>query len=129
ISPRYCTMRQRPGNRQAAALSASLVSYALANLMSGLIACPFCRQMFEAGEAKSCPDCGLGLEALAKLPPSYDAQIEYPEEPLPPHMETLPWEYAGRNRALLLGIAALGLVAFFAPWIRETAPELRDLSG
>src|SRR6185369_2545645 len=127
ISPRYCTMRQRPGNRQAAALSASLVSYALANLMSGLIACPFCRQMFEAGEARACPDCGLRLEELAKLPPSYDAQIEYPEEPTPPHMETLPWTFAGRGRALLFALSIAGLVGFFAPWIHESAPETRHL--
>ena len=44
-------------------------------------------------------------------------------------METLPWAYAGRNRALLLGVALVGLLAFFAPWVHESAPELRDLSG
>ena len=64
-------------------------------------ACPFCRQLSQPGETNACPDCGLGLKDLAKLPPSYDAQIEYPEEPTPPHMETLPWTYAARNRALL----------------------------
>lgn len=103
--------------------------YALAAPMSGLTACPFCRQMFEAGESRTCPDCGLGLEALTKLPPSYDAQIEYPEEPTPPHMETLPWTYAGRGRALLAGLAIAGLVCFFMPWVKESAPELRLLSG
>jgi hypothetical protein len=122
-------MRRAAGNRQAAALSNLPVSYAAAIPMSGLIACPFCRQMFEANEARACPDCGLGLEALAKLPPSYDAKVEYPEEPTPPHMEPLPWTYLGRNRAVLLALAVAGLGAFFAPWIRETSPELRDLSG
>ena len=34
--------------------------------MSDLTACPFCRQMFSLGEAKACPDCGLGLEDLHK---------------------------------------------------------------
>ncbi|MFO0755638.1 MAG: hypothetical protein U0359_04070 [Byssovorax sp.] len=97
--------------------------------MSDLVACPFCRQLFSPGETKSCPDCGLGLQDLAKLPPSYDAKIEYPEEPIPPHMETLPWTYAGRNRGLLLALSALGLLFFFTPWIQETAPELRELSG
>jgi len=97
--------------------------------MTGLVACPFCRSMFPLGEAKACPECGLKLESLSKLPPSYDAIAEDPWEPLPPHMETLPWTYAGRGRALLLGLAVLGLVAFFAPWVRETAPDLRELSG
>lgn len=97
--------------------------------MSDLVACPFCRQLFEPGEARACPDCGLGLKDLGKLPPSYDAQVEYPEIPTPPHMETLPWTFWGRNRLLLLGLSILGLVAFFTPWVHETAPELRDLSG
>lgn len=122
-------MRRLPGNRQAAALSSLLVSYAFATPMSGLIACPFCRQMFESGEARACPDCGLGLESLAKLPPSYDAKLEYPEEPTPPHMETVPWTYLGRNRGLLAVLAVAGFATFFTPWIHETAPELRDLTG
>jgi hypothetical protein len=109
-------------------LSTVLVRYPSA-AMTGLFACPFCREMFEAGEARTCPACGLGLMALSKLPPSYDALNEEPEEPLPPHMEALPWTYAGRGRGLLIALAVLGFAAFFAPWIRETAPELRQLSG
>ena len=97
--------------------------------MTGLTACPFCREMFEAKEARTCPACGLQLEALSKLPPSYDALLDEPDEPLPPHMEPLPWTYAGRGRGPLLALAVLGLAAFFAPWVHETAPELRDLSG
>lgn len=118
------------GTAKHAPVSVRLVSYASAQPMpAGLTACPFCRQMFDAGEAQSCPDCGLGLKELAKLPPSYDAAIEYPEEPIPPHMETLPWTYLGRNRGLLLLFAVAGLAAFFAPWIRETAPDLQTMSG
>lgn len=118
------------GNRQARPVSVELVSYAFAAPMSaGLTACPFCRQMFDASELTSCPDCGLALKDLTKLPPSYDAQIEYPEEPIPPHMETLPWTYLGRNRGLLLLLCLAGISAFFAPWIHETAPEIRTLSG
>jgi hypothetical protein len=97
--------------------------------MPDLVACPFCRQLFEPGEAIACPDCGLSLKDLGKLPPSYEARIEYPEEPTPPHMETLPWTYAGRNRALLLVLALVGFAVFFAPWVHETAPELRVLTG
>ena len=66
---------------------------------------------------------------FGKLPPSYEASIEYPEVPTPPHMEALPWTYTGRNRALLLVLAAAGLAVFFAPWVHESAPELRVLSG
>jgi hypothetical protein len=105
------------------------MSYALAAPMTELVACPFCRQLFPPGEASTCPDCGLGLKDLAKLPPSYDAKLEYPEEPTPPHMETLPWTYLGRNRALLLAMAVAGFAFFFAPWVQETAPEIRSLSG
>ena len=97
--------------------------------MSGLVACPFCRQMFPRGEATTCPECGLKLTDVAKLGPSYEAQLIDPEEPLPPHMEALPWTYAGRGRALLVALALIGLALFFAPWAHETSPELRDLSG
>lgn len=125
-------MRQRGpcGNRQARPVSDRLVRYASALPMrAGLTACPFCRQLFDASELTSCPDCGLALKELAKLPPSYDAALEYPEDPIPPHMETLPWAYLGRNRGLLLLLAVAGFGAFFAPWIHETAPEIQTLSG
>lgn len=105
------------------------MSYAASLAMTELHACPFCRQLFEPGEASACPDCGLRLKELGKLPPSYDAQVEYPELPTPPHMETLPWTFWGRNRAALMALAVLGLAAFFAPWVHESAPELRVLSG
>jgi len=105
------------------------MGYASALTMTDLVACPFCRQLFEPGEASACPDCGLRLKELARLPPSYDARIEYPELPTPPHMETLPWTFWQRNRAVLLVLSALGLAMFFAPWVHESAPELRDLSG
>lgn len=105
------------------------MGYAAASPMSGLIACPFCRQMFEVGEARACPECGLALKELTKLPPSYDAQLEDPEEPLPPHMEKLPWTFAGRGRLLLAALAVVGFAAFFFPWVREIAPEARTLSG
>lgn len=105
------------------------MGYAAAFTMSDLVACPFCRQLFEPGEANACPDCGLRLKELGKLPPSYDAKIEYPDLPTPPHMETLPWTYWGRGRGVLLVLAVLGFAAFFMPWVHETAPELRDLSG
>lgn len=101
--------------------------YALATSMAGLVACPFCREMCDADESTTCPDCGLELTAASKLPPRAHAELD--EEAVPPHMETLPWTFAGRNRALLLALAITGLAMFFAPWVHETAPELRTMSG
>ncbi|AKT42289.1 hypothetical protein [Chondromyces crocatus] len=98
-------------------------------LVPRLEACPFCRQLFEAGEVSTCPECDLRLADPSDLPPSADALAIDPTPPLPPHLQPLPWTYLGRGRALLLGLAVLGLLAFFAPWVHETAPELRDLSG
>jgi hypothetical protein len=95
--------------------------------MGGLVACPFCREMFERGEARVCPECGLPLEDITKLPPT--AAFDEEEERLPPDMVTLPWTYAARGRGLLSAISLLGLGAFFLPWVSESAPEIRELSG
>ncbi|WP_232379502.1 hypothetical protein [Polyangium fumosum] len=95
--------------------------------MPALVACPFCREMFEPSEARVCPECGLPLEDIRKLPPSREALED--EAPVPPEMETVPFLYAARGRGALAGIALLGLVAFFLPWVREQAPELQVLTG
>ena len=42
----------------------------------GLIACPFCREMFELGESRACRVCGVPLVAFDKLPVSDDALSE-----------------------------------------------------
>jgi hypothetical protein len=96
--------------------------------MSGLVACPFCREMFRRGEAKRCPACGLALERLEDLPPSPHADAEHEEAPHPDE-ERLPASYLGRGRGALLGVACLGIAAFFLPWVHERAPEIRSLSG
>lgn len=98
-------------------------------LAAELLACPFCRQLFPSGEASSCPECGIPLAPLAKLPPSHDALAEDPPEVVPPHMVALPWTYLGRGRGLLAALGVLGLVAFFGPWAVETAPNLHTYSG
>ncbi len=117
------------GNREGHGAVESVVSYAAAVAMSGLTACPFCREMFQPGEASACPECGLKLTALEKLPPSLEAQAEDPIIPTPPHMENLPWTFPGRGRAALVATALVGLALFFAPWVSERAPEIRDMSG
>jgi hypothetical protein len=98
-------------------------------LSSELLACPFCRQLFPAGEARSCPECGIALKPLEKLPPSHDALAEDPPEVVPPHLVTLPWTYLGRGRGLLAALGLLGLAGFFAPWVHESAPDLATHSG
>src|ERR1700689_2911910 len=44
----------------------------------GIVACPFCREMFDETEATACPVCGMNLAPLAHLPPSHDAIAEEP---------------------------------------------------
>lgn len=94
-----------------------------------LLACPFCRQLFPSGEAATCPECGIALSPLAKLPPSHDALAEEPPEVVPPHMVVLPWTYFGRGRGLLAVLGLAGLAAFFGPWVVETAPNIRTYSA
>lgn len=89
--------------------------------MRTLLACPFCREMFEEKEARKCPACGLALKRLEDLPKSKVVGGEVEE--IPPDEETLPWTYLGRGRGALLLVAALGVLAFFLPWVRERAPE------
>jgi hypothetical protein len=98
--------------------------------MNRLVACPFCRQMFELGEARACPECGLALEDITKLPPTAASlDDDEPFEEVPPEMEQLPWSYLGRGRGALTFISLLGLGAFFLPWMKETVPELRQWTG
>ncbi len=93
----------------------------------GLVACPFCREMFEEGEATACPVCGMALTALEKLPPSHDARED--EIPVEPEHEPLPVTYLGRGKGLLSALALLGLATFFFPWVHVTLPDIFDLSG
>ena len=103
-----------------------LPSFAVADLY----ACPFCRQLFARGEVEVCPECEVKVQRRADLPPSYDAQILEPEDEVPPEDTTLPWTYADRGRGPLVLLAICGMAVFvFAPWLRESAPEIRTLSG
>src|SRR5262249_7496166 len=95
----------------------------------GLVACPFCREMFEEGEATSCPVCGMGLTKLEKLPPSLDALHEEGEVPLAPHLEVLPWTFFGRGKGALVVLGLVGIVLFFLPWVHLTLPYIDSKSG
>jgi hypothetical protein len=96
--------------------------------MGTIVACPFCREMFEHTEAKTCPECGLALRRLEELPKAKAIGGEAVEE-TPPDEEILPWTYAGRGRGALVVVALAGVLAFFLPWVKETAPERIDMTG
>ena len=94
-----------------------------------LYACPFCRQLFAPGEVELCPDCDIKVTRLAELPPSLEAQLLEPEDQTPPEDERHELAYVGRGRGALIMVALFGIGAFFAPWMHETAPDIRTLSG
>lgn len=96
--------------------------------LSDLLACPFCRELYQPGEAKVCPTCGLSLTPMSKLPLSYEAQLEEPW-PEKPEWETLPWAYWRRGRGALVVAGLLGVALFFVPWIHVTAPEVATYTG
>jgi hypothetical protein len=99
-------------------------------LLSNLVACPFCRELFGKGEADVCPACGLRLMDMTKLPPSPDALAEDDFGiPTEPHLETLPMTYMGRGRGILIILSIVGLIAFFAPWVHLTSPSLEARSA
>ena len=67
----------------------------------------------------------MALVAMSQLPPSLDAledEAEQGQLTFPEH-QPLPVTYMGRGRGVLLALAALGLFAFFLPWVELTAPE------
>src|SRR5579859_4289838 len=81
-------------------------------LLVPLSSCPFCREMFPAGERQRCPVCGVHLVATDTLAPSDDA---YSEDGLPrqPEWEPLGPLFLGRGRGALALLALCGIVAFF----------------
>ena len=66
------------GNRTRATDVPPAVGYSLVTPMRTLMACPFCREMFEAGEARSCPECGLALKRLEELPQADELGLLHP---------------------------------------------------
>lgn len=109
-------------------MSVPIVGYSLAGSMRTLLACPFCREMFEPKEAKVCPACGLALKKLEELPPAPVVGGELLAEASPDE-EILPWTYFARGRGALFLTSLAGIASFFLPWVVELAPERRILSG
>ena len=92
-----------------------------------LLACPFCREMYQDGELAACPLCGVGLVPFTELRGSSGGLDA--EEPLDPLDERLPVLFAGRGRGAMVALSLVGLALFFAPWIHLVVPEIADLSG
>ena len=94
-----------------------------------LVACPFCREMFEQGEAEACPLCGVALTEFSKLPPLAHAIDEFDDIPVATEREPLPATYMGRGKGAIALLALAGLVVFFLPWIRMSLPYDLAISG
>jgi hypothetical protein len=94
-----------------------------------LLACPFCREMFEEGEATACPVCGMELTKFDKLPPSLDAIHDDGGVPLSPEHDPLPFHHLGRGKGIMVVLAVAGVVLFFLPWVRLTLPYIDAKSG
>lgn len=96
--------------------------------MARLQACPFCRALYGPNDGARCPDCDVDLVPMDKLALSDEAraldELEVPLEERP-----FPWNDFGRGRGVLLGLSALGLAAFFCPWVLLSRPEDLVLRG
>ena len=94
-----------------------------------LVACPFCREMFERAERDICPHCDVPLASFDKLPPSHDAPLEDDGIPVAPEFEPLSPLDLRRGKGALAALAAVGLGLFFLPWVWMTLPETVTFSG
>ena len=100
--------------------------------MSRLLACPFCRELFDASEAEQCPECDIPLAPLERLPPSLEVIEEQAAEweRNPADDQQRSWLDFSRGRGLLLGIALCSLLCFWlAPWVDVTSPTSATRSG
>jgi hypothetical protein len=97
-----------------------------------LLACPFCRELFDSSEAEHCPECDIPLAPLDRLPPSLDVIEEQAAEweQNPPEDQQLSWLDFRQGRGLLLGIALCSLLCFWlAPWVEFSSPMTVTRSG
>lgn len=97
-----------------------------------LVACPFCRELFDRAEAEHCPDCGIPLEPLHRLPPSRE-EVEREAaawERTRPEDQPIPLRDLRRGRGALLAIALGSLLVFaLAPWVTFSSPHHQSRTG
>ncbi len=92
-----------------------------------LVACPFCGEMFVEGEAEACPVCAVALERIEKLP-RY-ASRKKPADANDPDDERLAVFDLRGGKGAVAGMAIVGVVLFFLPWVHLTLPYVDDKSG
>lgn len=100
--------------------------------VSQLLACPFCRELFDRTEGDRCPDCDIPLQPLHRLPPSHEVVEEEAArwEQTPPEDLARPFTDPSRGRGALLAVALASLLVFgLAPWVSVTAPYTAVRSG
>lgn len=100
--------------------------------MSQLLACPFCRELFDRTEAERCPECEIPLEPLHRLAPSYEAAEEEAVrwERTRSEDELRPFGDLRRGRGAWLAVAVVGLLLFgLTPWVSITSPHAELRSG
>jgi hypothetical protein len=100
--------------------------------MAGLLACPFCRELFDAAETQHCPECDIPLTALERLPPSLDVIEEQAAEweRNPPEDQQHSWLDLRHGRGLLIAIALCSLWSFWlAPWVDISSPTTATRTG
>lgn len=100
--------------------------------MSQLLACPFCRELFDRTEAEHCPQCDIPLQPLHRLPPSTEVTLEQALRWEQTRQEDTPlsWRDLGRGRGVLLALAVLSLLVFaLAPWLRLESPHTERHTG
>jgi len=97
-----------------------------------LLACPFCRELFDSSEAEHCPECDIPLAPLERLPPSLAVIEEQAAEweQNPPEDQQRAWLDFSHGRGLMLGIAVFSLLCFWlAPWVDISSPTTATRSG
>jgi hypothetical protein len=95
----------------------------------GLVACPFCRELYPAEERERCPQCEVDLVQFSRLPPADPGLDESAPPPPDPDERRLPWWSPALGRGPLALLALAGLVAFAMPWVHLSAPERIVFTG
>jgi hypothetical protein len=95
----------------------------------GLVACPFCRELYPVGERTCCPLCEVDLVRSSRLPPSTAAEGGDGSPPTAPDDRLLSWWSPAYGRGPLALLAVAGLVAFASPWVQLDAPDHITFTG